>query len=321
MMVKSKNSLPFRWLQKTMLLTIIVLFGIWFFYGENKIKIQDDFIPKVRTNKTRNSIMCIVLASEKTILDRCKAIWNTWGPECDDIIFACNCKNVIELKNFHHQKKKAPERLKKYDAIIDLPILNINFTENYEKMGEKVLIVLNKVYKNYNRSSDWFFMVDDDTFVFVDNLRNFIQTKNTNDAFYYGFKYKHLLPPKGYIGGGSGILFSNESMKRLVGKIDKNECNEFLNLYGDVTIGGCANSAGIEIGSSEDKTGRPRFNYMDPYTHYNGPLPWYLGTLGIHNNVTGKQCCSPESISFHYVQPDLMMKLYSKKSILTELFA
>ena len=114
-------------------------------------------------------------------------------------------------------------------------------------------------------------------------------------------------------------LFTDESINRLIKKIDKNEC--VLNPYGDITIGGCAISANITIGNSHDENGKPRFNYLDPFLHFYGPIPEYLYKYGSYNNnKTGKECCSPKSISFHYVNPNRMHEIYSNRTLLKDLF-
>ena len=162
-------------------------------------------------------------------------------------------------------------------------------------------------------------MVDDDSYVFVDNLYKYIQTLDKSLPHMYGFKYKHLPLPGGHIHGGSGIVFTEESMKRLVNKISNNECDIHIDKYGDVTVGGCAYSVGIQLIDSRDKKGRPRFHLYDPYVHFNGPIPSFLYVYGTHNTKIGKECCSLETIAFHYVKVELMYEIHKNPAFLESL--
>ena len=119
----------------------------------------------------------------------------------------------------------------------------------------------------------------------------------------------------------TGMLFTNESMNRLVKNFENGFCSKFIESFGDVTIGFCAHAVGISIGFSFDKSRKPRFHPHDFKTHFYGPLPQSLYTAGIHDGKIGKDCCSLESISFHYVSIEDMYAIYANKSFLFDLLA
>jgi hypothetical protein len=110
-------------------------------------------------------------------------------------------------------------------------------------------------------------------------------------------------------------------MRRLVDKIERNECGPYIDHYGDVTIGGCGYHAGVLIANSTDDQGRQRFHFYDPKTHFYGPLPTYVYISGNHNKKIGKECCSPETIGFHYVKIDEMYAMYGNKNYLKDLLS
>jgi glycoprotein-N-acetylgalactosamine 3-beta-galactosyltransferase len=252
-------------------------------------------------------------------LTRGVAVYETWGQQLNNLIFVCNCPRVIAIKNLIEQNKEIPKALKKYISVINFPILNLEINENKEQMGEKVLKVLVQSYEIYKNHSNFYYMVDDDAYVFVNNLHKYIQSLNETEPKIYGFKYNHLPLPSGHIHGGSGILFSKESMQRLVSKIKKNQCDIHIDKHGDVTIGGCAHSAQIQLIDSRDKNGKPRFHTFDPYIHFYGPIPSFLYIYGSHNKKIGKDCCSPETIAFHYVKVKLMYEIYRNHDFLKNL--
>ena len=163
------------------------------------VRIQNDFIPTPKNSS--DEVLTMVLTSEKTLVTRGLAVWNTWGQSFKNIIFACTCPNIIAIKNLIEQQKKLPPELRDYEKAVDIPVLHMDLEESSSKMGEKVLAVLKNSYDIYKNYSKWYFMIDDDSYVFVDNLNKFVKTKNSSLPFMYGFKFKHLPLPGGHIGG------------------------------------------------------------------------------------------------------------------------
>ena len=119
----------------------------------------------------------------------------------------------------------------------------------------------------YKNLFPWYFLVDDDTFIFTENLNKFTALENPNEPLYYGFKWNYMIA-QGYIGGGAGMLFTNESMNRLVKNYENGVCTKFIDGYGDITIGRCAEIVQIKIGNSYDQMKRPRFHPHDHKTHF-----------------------------------------------------
>ena len=281
--------------------------------------INNDYSPK--PNQPPNDVLCIVLTSEMNILTRGKVVWETWGQQFNNIIFACNCPKLLAVKNLLQQNLDIPPGLVQYKEIANLPVLHINKVESKMRMGEKVIEVMKRSYDIYKAHASFYLMVDDDTYVFVDNLYKLVRSLNSSDSIMHGFKINHLPLPAGHLHGGSGILFTSESVKRLAKKINNNECSPHIDPYGDVTIAGCANSANIKLVDSRDAFGRPLFNPYNPYRHYNGPVPKFMNVFGSHNNKTGKECCSLDTISFHYVNPKQMHEMHTDRNFLKNLLA
>lgn len=306
--------------------TIIILYKINF--GKSLIifvkvnQVSEIKIKSTLYKNKNNSVLCMVLTTEENILTRGKAVYETYGSQCDELVFACNCLKILAVRSLMiKEEMNIPVDLEVYKQVVHYPILHVDVIESREKMGEKVLEVLSRSYSVFWNVSSWFFLLDDDAFVFMDNLYKFIETKNTDEPFMYGFHFRHRPLPAGHIAGGSGILLTKESMKRLVDKINKNECNEYIDTFGDVTIGGCGYSCNIQIGNSTDQFGRPKFHFHDPDTHFYGPIPEYLFYFGVHNRKIGKECCSIDTISFHYVKIEKMYEIYSNKNYLRDLLA
>ena len=71
----------------------------------------------------------------------------------------------------------------------------------------------------------FYFQRDDDTYVFMDNLRKFISNKNSSIPVTYGFDYQARVE-KGYHSGGAGYLLSKGAFSLLgsVLSVDYNFC-------------------------------------------------------------------------------------------------
>ena len=56
-------------------------------------------------------------------------------------------------------------------------------------MSEKVLLVVKLAYENYAKNYNWFLLVDDDTYIFYDNL-----IKSSSAKIYYSlFKCQAII--------------------------------------------------------------------------------------------------------------------------------
>ena len=147
---------------------------------------------------------------------------------------------------------------------------------------------------------DWYLMIDDDTYLLLDNLLNFLEGLDPKEPIYMGAPhiqvgcdgikdYNDSLP---FAQGGSGIIISYGAMKKAQHIWD--HCMEKYKKCwgGDIRISVCMRDAGV---SMKVKKGHGRFN-EDP------------NTKG-HNMASKPACHQP--VSFHHVTPKQMQFLYS----------
>jgi hypothetical protein len=79
----------------------------------------------------------------------------------------------------------------------------------------------------------------------------------------------------------------------------------------DVQIANCLSYLGISFTDTRDANGRERFHPFAPGTHlYWQPDPsdWYQQYNSEWGILTGKDCCAPDSVSFHYVKKASMVR-------------
>ena len=75
------------------------------------------------------------------------------------------------------------------------------------KLTDKVFLTLKHLQKKYN-NYDWYLKADDDTFIFMENLRYFLKDKHPEEPVTYGYDFK-VIVEHGYHSGGAGYLLSN----------------------------------------------------------------------------------------------------------------
>ena len=157
------------------------------------------------------------------------------------------------------------------------PILQpaMHQVEVYGRLTDKVYKTLRDLYLRYN-DYDWYLKADDDTFIFVDNLKTFLKTKNSSQPVTFGFDFRTIVD-RGYHSGGAGYVLSNEALQRIGLKLKENI--EYCPNSGteDVDIAKCLRKLGVYPDKSIDEKGRERFHPFDVATHLLGGFPdWYF---------------------------------------------
>lgn len=160
---------------------------------------------------------------------------------------------------------------------------------------------------------------DDDTYLVVENLRQFIATQNSSEPYFYGRQFiisnMHLesndKAPLVFMSGGAGLLMTRASLDLLVERgmragMSKHPAR-FCMPHGageDWKVSRCLQWSGAKLGDSLDERGRQRFNSFRPERHLDSTrrMPtWFYkyDRFGVH---LGRECCAEYPISFHYMR-------------------
>jgi glycoprotein-N-acetylgalactosamine 3-beta-galactosyltransferase len=116
--------------------------------------------------------------------------------------------------------------------------------------------------------------------------------------------------------GGAGYVLNRRALELLNGQFEGDKCMPHLKAFWeDVMVARCLKNEGVHAYDTRDGQGAERFHPFTPghHLHYAAPKKnpesdWYIKyTIDLK---FGMDCCSEESLSFHYVKPDLMQKLY-----------
>lgn len=185
-------------------------------------------------------ILCWVLTHPDNHQTKAKAVKDTWGRRCNKLVFISTT-----LDN-------------------DLDVLLVNVTEDRIHLWGKTQQGLKQVYENYGNDFDWFLKADDDTWIFMENLRNFLYAYSPDTPIYFGCKLKPYVP-QGYM-SGSGYVLSREAVRRFNedALIDDQKCWNGTEGNEDVEIGKCLYNVGVLAGDSRDDINRSRFLPFPP---------------------------------------------------------
>lgn len=146
-------------------------------------------------------VLCLVLTHPINHRTKALAVANTWGKRCNKIVFI----STVNDDNFE--------------------VITVNVTEEHQYLWGKTKQGLQQVYELYGKDYDFFLKADDDSWIFMENLRHFLYAYSPSYPIYFGCKLKPYVN-QGYM-SGSAYVMSQEALRRfneeaLVGEL-KNE--------------------------------------------------------------------------------------------------
>ena len=221
--------------------------------------------------------------SPTSLTKRAKSVKDTWGKRCDMLLFFSS---------------KADSRF---------PAIGLNVREGRNRLFDKTRASLRYIYQHHLHDADWFLKADDDTYVIVENLRNFLSKLNPSDPHYIG---RMFTTHGGYNTGGAGYVFSRETLRIFKKALDEGGCPRGGGE--DTFVGKCLKSQGVRPVSTRDSSGRETFfqfrtaPQLIPGRPPHGFLSNYSFPLPYKN---GPECCSDYPNTFHKVTPAMMYLL------------
>jgi glycoprotein-N-acetylgalactosamine 3-beta-galactosyltransferase len=167
------------------------------------------------TNNQQKSfkLFCIITTHQSKLDTKCKTSYDTWVKECDDYVYLTMIPNNTKSNLF--EIKYGIDKIN----LLQPP----GFTnDNYRRLTDKVYSAFKYIYNRNNAtktSYDWYFKADDDTFVFMDNLRDYLKDKNKSELVTYGYDLKGPELNSKYHSGGAGYLMSSAAFDALSSKL------------------------------------------------------------------------------------------------------
>jgi len=153
---------------KIFLVITILLFPLYLLTNQYILRVpihvdmQNYSNPEIR-------IYCFILTSPQYFDTRARAVNLTWAPRCDKFSF---------ISEYSNDTKGLP--------IAPIP----NLLSGRQHLTQKTTLALHYLYENFLNDYDWFVKADDDTYLFVENLKSFLKEQNTSEPITFGYNFK-----------------------------------------------------------------------------------------------------------------------------------
>eukprot|EP00981_Chlorochromonas_danica_P009842 scaffold2831_cov249-Ochromonas_danica.AAC.43 len=227
-----------------------------------------------------------------------RASRDTWGKRCDGFIAFSNLTDP------------------------SIPSLAIEHegVESYQNMWQKSRSIWKTIYQHYHSRYDFFLLGGDDMLILVENLRHYLSSpeiqslqhsSDGSDGSSSGlFLGRVFSPPNQLVfnSGGAGYVIDQKALTVLGENLDRPRCFPHQKgFWEDVNVANCLLVGGkITPYDTRDRQGRERFHPFPPGHHLDYRPPphgddWYVKYSGDRLKV-GFECCSQESVSFHYLK-------------------
>lgn len=236
------------------LILILIYFGIFYFF-ENASNIS--IFPSKEMKINEKFLFCMILTHPGGFRNKKpQIVYNVWGSRCDHFKFITIRPNIS----------------------LNVNSLFFNLTgikkETYNRLSRKVFSAFKETYQEYP-DFDWYLKADDDTFIEMDNLREFLKNKNQKEPVTFGHDLSYR--KQVFHSGGAGYLLSNEAFTRLGEAMHKNDNYCKIDYSEDVDVARCLRSLGVNMKKSIDSLGRERFNLISIQAAFTGNFSkWFL---------------------------------------------
>ena len=280
-------------------------------------RVLDDVTVHPPSRQFNETILCFMMTHSGSHRTKVNAVMDTWGRQCDGWLIASN-ETDIELGSM---KMKTPAQ----------------YTRLWIKLNETIRYITSNYIDHY----DWFYKVDDDTFVIMENLREFLRIKKceesrpqifgyllqdqtwqdqqryfslsqANQAFgdYFLSNVRKATTNVEYLAGGSGYVMNRAYLRKLASAMQSN-----LTLYGevpeDMAHGATMLAHNVTPLDSRDTLGREYFIPEEPAL-------WAIRHMAHHRHsqsgrlLARQRCCARYTVAFHHISVPLMRDMYDR---------
>jgi glycoprotein-N-acetylgalactosamine 3-beta-galactosyltransferase len=181
----------------------------------------------------------------------------TWAQDCDGYIF---------LTKISDKTYNKPHFDNGFLPVMEPSNVDVDAYQNLTTKVFNGFIDVHGVFNGY----DWYLKADDDTFVFVENLRDFLKDKTSSLPTSFGYDIMHAGNnlKNTYHSGGAGYVLSKEALRRLVTKLKANRSDCANKGREDVDVSSCLKKVGVKPVATVDREGRQRFHHSTFERHY-----------------------------------------------------
>mmetsp|Transcript_29740 Transcript_29740/g.65904 ORF Transcript_29740/g.65904 Transcript_29740/m.65904 type:complete len:493 (+) Transcript_29740:154-1632(+) len=245
-------------------------------------------------------IFCGIYTTQAALTHNALATRNTWAKRCDGFLaFSTADDASFPAVGVVHEGE-----------------------EEYNNMWQKSRSIWKYIHHHLRDSYDFFLVGGDDMFYIVENLTEYLGSeeiqakKREGKGLYLG----HIFRPASHVAfnsGGAGYILDKAALEILGPALDQSVCQPHRHSFAEDTyLASCLGKKGILPYESRDALGRERFHPFRPSTQLAYQVAkepkkpdWYAR---FHPHLkTGFDCCSDQSVSFHYAKETLLYGYYN----------
>lgn len=263
----------------------------------SRIEVNHNFDSNTETHGVK--IFCGIYTMEKNHATNVMATKNTWAKKCDGFIaFSTKTDETIPAMEIHHEGE-----------------------ESYDNMWQKSRSIWKAVHRHLHDQFDFFVLGGDDMFYIVENLRAYLNSdeihaaRESSKGLFIGRIFQ---PPNQVIfnSGGAGYIVDQKALNVLGQNLDLPHCWPHQHgFWEDVNVASCLKTSPENIVpyQTRDTNGRERFHPFNPGNHLQYRIPKNPDWYAKYNPdlKIGYECCSSESISFHYLPEKSLYKMHN----------
>ena len=247
-------------------------------------------------------ILCWILTFPAAGDTKAAGVNNTWGRRCDTLLYMTTA-HVEDLNTVE---------------------LTLWGPEGRDKLWTKSKLAWLHVYTHYRDKADWFIKADDDTYIAMDNMREFLSQYNTMEPHHFGRKFS--VYKDGYYSGGSGIVLSKEALIRMGEAFPTAESEGWAGAPRgtgpeDLLTSKSLKPLGVLAVEAVDKNDRQLFFPMGLEHEWFAPKRDEKAWFYRYSKVAkvGRECCSENWVAVHYTPTPKMYLIDSIEELQCEM--
>jgi hypothetical protein len=146
-------------------------------------------------------------------------------------------------------------------------------------------------------------MADDDTYVIMENLRQLLY--QTSRPLVFGHIFAPNNGSSSHLSGGAGYAINTVALQRMLPNLQTTCAEWYVPGMEDVYVSRCLQHLNITLNGAVDGH-HHRFYPLEFLSMYSMDFPKWYSDYNTLQSFKGFDCCSSQSISFHYMTREWM---------------
>ncbi|EDQ88129.1 uncharacterized protein MONBRDRAFT_26713 [Monosiga brevicollis MX1] len=237
-------------------------------------------------------VACFVITHPGNHDTKARMINATWGQRCNELVFVTT--------------QPAPG--------LNAAIMHIDEPDDRKFLRTKGKFAYMHMYEHYLDRADWFVRADDDTYIVMENLKEYVETMSPDHLVALGRRFFNMGDRNSpFNAGGPGVVVSRAALKRL-GDRTREGLEWTPPAFGqgdDLQAGQTFTAIGVEVLDTRGPDGKHRFHPLHVAIERQGRAPKPGSTYWFDQFSKDTQpmerCCVENWVGSHYTKPHEML--------------